>query len=104
MTTTAQLAGFYKYRATSVRPIRDRRDALCHLMRYGNTETPCSHFGRRTADVAEVAWRASYVLRKVSGEPITTDTLDAMMGRLVNDSTGDTIRDLITQHGHGMYR
>lgn len=84
-----------------VRPMR-RSEGIAYLMKEGNLDTPCCVFGRTTADVAPVVWRAAYVWTGVACEELTTDTLDQFMRYALERP--EEIQYLIRQYGHRMYR
>ena len=62
-----------------------RADALAHLMRDGNLRVPCSRYGHDTETCAPVAYTAAAKYAEETGEPLTLDSLDYMMGLVVND-------------------
>lgn len=84
------------------KPVIRRRDGLAYLMRCGESRVPCSRYGTRSSDCAEVAWRLSYIMARETGEPITADTLEYHMGLVVNDH--DDVAHMIREYGHGTYR
>lgn len=101
MTYTAPLLDNDSPESTGMRPMR-RSEGIAYLMRNGDLDCPCSPYGRKTRDNAEVAWRLAYVWAGVALEGIDHDILDWAMGLVVNDS--DIVRQVIREHGHRMYR
>lgn len=80
----------------------DQRSALAFLMRHGNLAVPCSRYGADTESCAVFAFAASCVLAFETGEDITADTLDHMMGLVVNDH--DDPAQLMLDHGDEEHR
>lgn len=68
----------------------------------GWLHTPCSRYGRTSADCAPVAWRVAYILARETGESITTGNLDHAMSLVVNDH--DDVAYIVRNYGAGHYR
>ena len=68
----------------------------------GWLRVPCSRYGTTSADCAPVAWRVAYLMARESGDDVTFDSLDYVMGLVVNDS--DDVAYIVRQYGHGHYR
>lgn len=64
----------------------------------GWLRVPCSRYGHTSADCAAAAWRAAYLVARETGEEVTTDSLDHMMGLVVNDS--DDPAYIVRQYGY----
>lgn len=81
-----------------------RRHGIALLTRNGadNNLRCFSRYGWNTKECAPVAWRLAYVFSRETGEPITSDLLQSMMGHVVNDDA--TVAELIRAHGHYEYR
>jgi hypothetical protein len=47
--------------------------------------TPCSRYGRTSAEVAPVAYRHALIVAQLSGEPLTRESLSHSMSMAVND-------------------
>jgi hypothetical protein len=58
---------------------------------------PCSRYGHDAGDCAPVAWRVAEIIADVTGEPITEDGLDYVMGLVVNDH--DDVEYMLREHG-----
>ena len=77
----------------------DERDrALAFLTREGgHLLVPCSRYGRTSAEVAPFAWAAAVCYSRATGELISDEQLDFIMGLAVNDH--DDVQYLIEQEG-----
>lgn len=67
----------------------------------GWLHVPCSRYGSTSRECAPVAWRVAYLLAKECGEEITEESLDYVMGLVVNDH--DDPAYIVNQYGHGNY-
>lgn len=75
-----------------------KEKALAFLERDGKyLKVPCSRYGRDTEDCAPVAYAAAVILAGETGEEVTEDSLDYVMGLVVNDH--DDIEYLIRTYG-----
>ena len=72
-------------------------DALAFLNRDGDLRVPCSRYGSSTFDCSPVAYRAAVILARETGEPLTLDSLDYVMGLVVNDH--DDVEYLLENYG-----
>lgn len=63
----------------------NRKQALAFLTKEGNLDVPCSRYGNDSSECAKVAWRVAKNLEYHNGDPITEDSLDAIMSLVVND-------------------
>lgn len=63
--------------------------------------TPGSRYGHNSRECAPVAYAAAVVLSGETGEPLTYETLDYVMGLVVNnhDDPEDLIRDYGREYG-----
>lgn len=73
-----------------------RSEGIAYLERDGGA-VPCSRYGRNSESCAPVAWRVAEIIEGATGEPITEDGLDYIMGLVVNDH--DDPESLIRVHG-----
>ena len=64
----------------------EQEEAMRYLLKDGNLSVPCSRYGRNTLECAEVAYQVALIVQDDTGEDMTTDSLDADMGMVVNDS------------------
>ena len=85
-------------------PRPQRRHGIALLTRDGqDNHLRCfSRYGRTTAECAPVAWRLAYVFSRDTGEPVTSDLLESMMGHVVNGH--ESVAELIRAHGRYQYR
>jgi hypothetical protein len=72
-------------------------EAIEFLTADGDLLVPCSRYGRRSSDCAEVAWALAEIELDVNGDEPTEDSLDYLMGLVVNDH--DDVEYLIREHG-----
>lgn len=82
-----------------------RSQGIAYLTRDGQDNglrVPASRYGSTTADCAPVAWRVAYLVARETGEAVTRESLDAIMGMVVNDH--DDVAYMVRTYGHGMYR
>ncbi len=82
--------------------VPNRRAGLDFLTMDGDLGVPCSRYGRRSSDCAEVAWRLAFVVAREQGTEPTYELLDFCMGLVVNDH--DDVADVIRGYGNGHYR
>lgn len=80
--------------------IETLQDAELALLGNGeNLRVPCSRYGWDTRSCIPVAYAAGVILSRESGETLTPETLDYVMGLVVNDH--DDIAYLIREYGEG---
>lgn len=80
-----------------------RRDGLAYLTKDGgHLRTPCTPYGRTSAECAPVAWRVAYLTAKNTHEPMSLALLDWAMGLVVNDHPD--VAHIVRQYGGGKYR
>ncbi len=60
-------------------------EMLDHLNACGNLQVPCSRYGTDTETCAVVAASVALIYADATGDPVTTDSLDHIMGLVVND-------------------
>lgn len=63
----------------------------------GHLYVPCSRYGRNGADCAPVAYQVATILARETGEELTTETLDYVMGLVVNDH--DDVAYMLSEYG-----
>lgn len=78
-----------------------RSEGIAYLMKDGNLRVPVSRYGNNTAECAPVAWRVAYLLERETGEPMTLENLDYVMGLVVNDH--DDVAHMVNNYGNGDY-
>jgi hypothetical protein len=75
-----------------------REEGIAFLVKDGpHLATPGSRYGRDAEDCAPVAWRVAEIIADETGEPITEDGLDYVMGLVVNDH--DDPEYMLREHG-----
>jgi hypothetical protein len=62
----------------------DKDSAIAFLTKDGG-RVPCSRYGSRSEDCAPVAYAATVILAGETGGEVDADSLDYMMGLVVND-------------------
>lgn len=72
---------------------------MAHLNRDGDLAVPCSRYGSSTYECSPVAWAVAHIIEHETGEPMTLDSLDHIMGLVVNDH--DDVDHIIEQYGRG---
>lgn len=85
-------------------------DTLCesepgikrYLMEHGNLRVPCSPYGHDTATCADIAYPVIDILRHETGEPVTFEGIDHVMGLVVNGHSdpGYLIVNYGTEYGY----
>lgn len=73
----------------------DRADAIDYLARDGNFRVPCSRYGTDSHECAAVAYAAAMEYATATGEPVSLDSLDYIMGLVVNDH--DDVAHLLSE-------
>lgn len=73
----------------------NRDDAIKFLTAHGNLSVPCSRYGRDSDTCTPVAWDAAVAFEDATGDPVTEELLDYIMGLVVNDH--DDIAHLLGQ-------
>lgn len=63
----------------------------------GNLKVPCSRYGHNTGSCVPVALAVARIIEEETGDQTTTDTLDWIMGLVVNDHQDP--EDLILDYG-----
>jgi hypothetical protein len=75
-----------------------REAGIAFLVKDGpHLATPCSRYGTDAESCAPIAWRVAEIVADDTGEPITPDGLDYVMGLVVNDS--DSIEYMLREYG-----
>jgi hypothetical protein len=72
-------------------------EAIEYLTNDGDLAVPCSRYGWSSSSCAPVAWEAASIIARELGEPLTFESLDYVMGLVVNDH--DDIEYLLTNYG-----
>lgn len=62
-----------------------RTEAIAFLTRDGNLRVPCSRYGHDSLSCAKVAVKVEAILAAETGEETTEESLDYVMGLVVND-------------------
>ena len=83
--------------ATAAEDARRLSEARRYLLKDGNLRVPCSRYGHDTETCAPVALAAAEIVADASGEPLTLDAADHVMGLVVNDHEDPFT--LIRDHG-----
>ncbi len=58
---------------------------MAHLNRDGDLAVPCGRYGSSTYECSPVAWAVAHIIEHETGEPMTLDSLEYIMGLVVND-------------------
>lgn len=81
--------------------IETREGAEKYLTRDGNLGVPVSRYGSDSRSCASIAYAAAVIVSGETGEPLTAETLDYVMGLVVNnhDDPETLIRDYGREYG-----
>lgn len=74
-----------------------REEAIAYLEKDGNLRVPCSRYGWDTVSCAPVAYAAEVIVAAETGADSTEESLDYMMGLVVNDH--EDIEYLLRNYG-----
>lgn len=74
-----------------------KEEAIKFLTKDGNLKVPCSRYGHDSESCAEVAWAAEVIYCQVAPDEMTFDSLDRMMGLVVNNH--DDVEYIIRSYG-----
>lgn len=78
--------------------VETEAEAVAYLTKDGpHLLTPCSRYGRNSAQCAPIAWQVAEIVARECGEVVTTADLDYAMGLVVNDA--DDIQYLLDEYG-----
>jgi hypothetical protein len=80
----------------------NHNEAIALLTADGDLGVPCSRYGTRSSDCAEIAWRVAEIIQDATGTETTPESLASDMEMVVNDS--DEVAYLLAEYGNDVER